>query len=116
MQYRERTILIGSYAVDRNLIVLIFKFRYVFDWQRKLQSIEVQSFLVPSVILYTMCVLIDRIQTAKNRPDEAFLFLVISDIYDSTVIFDPCRGRYVTAGLTQRAKFHETDAKLIDVF
>jgi len=27
IQYRERTILIGNYAVDRNLMVLIFKFR-----------------------------------------------------------------------------------------
>jgi len=51
IQYRERTILIGSYTVDRNLIVLIFKLHYVFDWQRKRQSIEVQSFLVLELIL-----------------------------------------------------------------
>jgi len=51
IQYRERTIVIRSYTVDRNLIVLILKLRYVFDRQRKRQSIEVQSFLVLGVIL-----------------------------------------------------------------
>jgi len=51
IQYRERTILIGSYTVDRNGGILSFELRYVFDQQRKRQSIEVQSFLVLDVIL-----------------------------------------------------------------
>ena len=61
--------------------ILFFEFRNLFGLDGKIDSVKIESILVPSVVRNTICVVADRIQSRQNGPHETFL-VSVNDIDD----------------------------------
>jgi len=79
-------IVVRENDVNADSGILFFKFRNFFSLDRKIDSVQIESILVPDVVKNTTGVAVCRIQRRQNRPHKTFV-VSVNDIGDCLFSF-----------------------------